>query len=57
MIGINPDYDFLYDPQQAMSRGKCQRCGAEVWVEGRDLCNRCAVYTAEREPDLEEEYE
>jgi hypothetical protein len=40
-IGINPDYDFLYDPQQAPSYGSCKRCGADIYAKGQVLCYDC----------------
>ena len=41
MIGINPDFDYLYDPQQRMPDGKCPECGMEIWGFGQNLCWRC----------------
>lgn len=41
MIGINPDFDYLYDPQQAPPTGWCPLCGAEICGFGRELCSRC----------------
>lgn len=41
LIGIDPDYDFLYDPQQAPHFGFCERCGREVYRYGDVLCWRC----------------
>lgn len=41
MIGINPDYDYLYDPQQQRPAGKCPYCGSEIWGFGQNLCRRC----------------
>lgn len=41
MIGYDPDYDFLYDPQQAAPRGFCPCCGKEIYEYGKDLCRRC----------------
>ena len=41
MIGINPDFDFLYDPQQAPPVGFCVCCGKEIYVRGKDLCELC----------------
>ena len=40
MIGINPDFDFLYDPQQALVYGFCEKCGREIYARGKDLCER-----------------
>ena len=39
-IGYNPDYDFLYDPQQAPSYGWCE-CGKEIYIRGQVLCYDC----------------
>lgn len=41
MIGINPDYDYLFDPQQVPPVGFCERCGGEIYARGKDLCERC----------------
>lgn len=41
MIGINPDFDFLYDPQQALVYGFCEKCGREIYSFGFDLCIYC----------------
>lgn len=41
MIGINPDFDFLYDPQQAPVYGFCEKCGREIYTFGFDLCIDC----------------
>lgn len=41
MIGINPDYDYLYDPQQAPVYGFCEKCGSEIYARGKALCERC----------------
>lgn len=41
MIGVDPAYDYLYDPQQAKPAGRCPCCGAEIWEDGQDLCSRC----------------
>ena len=40
IIGINPDYDFLYDPQQAPSYGYCE-CGNVIYAKGECLCYDC----------------
>lgn len=39
MIGINPDFDYLYDPQQARPIGFCTCCGGVIYREG--ICLRC----------------
>ena len=41
MIGINPDLDYLFDPQQAKPAGWCPNCGMEIWEPGQELCTRC----------------
>lgn len=41
MVGIDPTYDRLYDPQQAEPAGWCPVCGAEIWEAGQDVCTRC----------------
>jgi hypothetical protein len=41
MIGINPDFDYLYDPQQRRAAGRCPLCGVEIWTPGANLCRRC----------------
>ena len=40
-VGINPDFDYLYDLQQARPRGFCERCKREVYAPGEDLCDSC----------------
>lgn len=39
--GYDPDYDFLYDPQQAPSYGWCEVCGMEVYAKGEPFCYDC----------------
>lgn len=41
MYGVNPDYDYLYDPQQAQPVGSCLICGGEIYGDGRELCDGC----------------
>lgn len=41
MIGIDPDRDILYDPQQQRPAGWCPVCGREIYAEGENLCTRC----------------
>lgn len=41
MIGIDPDFDWIYDPQQAKPAGYCPRCGGEIYEPGRELCREC----------------
>ena len=40
MIGINPDFDYLYDPQQASPARWRPRCGTEICGD-TELCHRC----------------
>lgn len=40
-VGINPDFDYLYDPQQAPPVGFCACCRREIYARGKDLCERC----------------
>lgn len=40
-VGVNPDFDYLYDPQQAKHYGFCVRCLREIYRPGVDLCDRC----------------
>ena len=41
MIGIDPDCDFLYDPQQSCPAGWCPVCGREIYAAGENLCRKC----------------
>jgi hypothetical protein len=41
IIGINPDYDYLFDPQQAPTYGYCEKCGADIYARGETLCAEC----------------
>lgn len=41
IIGANPNYDYLLDPQQERPAGFCQICGREVYAEGEELCVEC----------------
>ena len=40
IIGIDPDYDYLFDPQQAKPQGWCPVCGGEICGDA-ELCRRC----------------
>ena len=40
-VGINPLFDYLYDPQQAYPVCFCERCGGEIYIRGKHLCGRC----------------
>ena len=41
IIGINPGYDYLFDPQQAEPVGFCPICGGEIYCEGKERCAFC----------------
>jgi predicted amidophosphoribosyltransferase len=41
MVGINPDYDFLYDPQQAKTLCFCSCCGGEIYRSDTEICDDC----------------
>lgn len=41
IIGIDPDYDYLYDPQQARPVGWCRICKKEIYTPGRDVHEEC----------------
>ena len=40
-IGINPDMDYLLDPQMAVPAGFCEHCGGEIYAPGENLCDEC----------------
>ena len=40
-VGINADYDYLYDPQQDKVCGYCERCGQDIYTRGNRLCYDC----------------
>ena len=44
-IGINPDYDYLNDPQQARPFGFCAKCGKEIYRPFAETCDRCRMDT------------
>lgn len=50
MYGVNPDFDYLYDEQQARPSGMCINCGKEIYKRDSDLCARCE----DHENNLEE---
>lgn len=41
MVGINPDFDYLYDPQQVLPVCLCANCGREIYAKGREFCDDC----------------
>jgi hypothetical protein len=46
IVGVNPDYDYLLDPQMAESGDRCDRCGCSLYGGGRQteyetLCEDC----------------
>lgn len=50
MIGMNPDFDYLYDPQQGKVYGFCSVCGREIYRPFKETCDRCLM-----DVDVEEE--
>lgn len=40
-VGINPDFDYLFDPQQARPTGFCSVCGRELYGLLQETCDRC----------------
>lgn len=40
-IGIDPDMDYLYDPQQAKPFTFCCLCGREIYRPFQETCDRC----------------
>ena len=57
LIGIDPNYDFLFDPQQARPAGWCPVCHMEIWEEGQPLCRACTNAARGENPDWEYEDE
>lgn len=55
MIGIDPDFDYLYDPQQAKPAGWCPICRMEIWTPGKNLCRACEEAQKGENPDWEGE--
>jgi hypothetical protein len=49
MIGFDPDFDYLYDPQQMPPVGFCVCCGREIYVMFRETCERCQADTEDEE--------
>ena len=43
MIGYDPDYDFLYDPQQSREFSRCSCCGREIYRPMQETCDRCIM--------------
>ena len=43
MIGVNPDFDYLYDPQQAQPYAFCNCCGGEIYRPFTDTCDTCLM--------------
>lgn len=39
--GVNPDLDYLLDPQQARTVCMCVNCGREVYASGKNYCEKC----------------
>jgi hypothetical protein len=42
-IGIDPDFDYLYDPQQAPHYGFCSCCGRELYRPFTETCDICLM--------------
>ena len=40
IIGYDPNYDYLFDPQQAKPKGWCPVCGGEICGDA-ELCWKC----------------
>lgn len=40
-IGINADFDYLFDCQQDRPVGKCVCCGRELYSILSETCDRC----------------
>ena len=51
MIGYNPDFDYLYDPQQNRPTGKCVCCGREIYTLFSDTCPICLMDIEVEEDD------
>ena len=43
MIGINPDVDYLYDPQQARVVCFCVCCGRVIYSMSTEICDKCRM--------------
>lgn len=50
MIGYDPDFDYLYDPQQAPAVCRCVCCGREIYSLPSETCDRC-LFDMELEDD------
>ena len=42
-IGVNPDFDFLLDPQQSKPYGYCIYCNREIYRPFTDICDACTM--------------
>lgn len=40
-IGVNADFDYLFDAQQARPVGFCSCCGRELYSLRSETCDRC----------------
>ena len=49
MTGIDPDYDFLLDPQQDRPKYFCCCCGREIYRPFQETCDRCLMDMEEDE--------
>lgn len=52
-MGANPDFDYLFDPQQRCPVRLCVNCGREIYGNHNDLCDLCK----DVENDLEDNYD
>ena len=43
MIGFDPDFDYLYDLQQARVMCRCVCCGREIYSISTEICDRCRM--------------
>ena len=42
-VGINPVFDYLYDPQQVRPVGFCTCCGRELYSFRSETCEHCQM--------------
>lgn len=50
-IGVNPDFDYLLDPQQKKPVAFCPCCGREIYRLFQETCDRCLMDTEEDNGD------
>ena len=49
LIGYDPDFDYLYDPQQKRPACMCCVCGREIYRQFQETCDRCLMDMEEDE--------